>query len=185
MMESMSNAVAILLVTGGAFREPSSGHYSARHFHVTHQLPRDSTLFFFFFSFFQCPPFNPLYNTALPKSSIFFFSFFMSFFRLPSRSLSVTRPMRSTLVKLLAAFVSIFWWGTLYLFTGERMTIKSSSKLCVYFTITFYDAISLLFSFLFSFFCPAFACRLISFLSLAYRWNRSCPTKPFVISMDT
>lgn len=181
MMESMSNAVAILLVTGGAFREPSSGHYSARHFHVTHQLPRDSTLFFFFFLFSNVPRSTPYITQRYQKVQFFFSPFLCLFFRLPSRSLSVTRPMRSTLVKLLAAFVSIFWWGTLYLFTGERMTIKSSSKLCVYFTITFYDAISLLFSF----FCPAFACRLISFLSRAYRWNRSCPTKPFVISMDT
>lgn len=61
MMESMSNAVAILLVTGGAFREPSSGHCSARHFHVTRQLPRDSTLLYSLsISFYSNAPAQPL-----------------------------------------------------------------------------------------------------------------------------
>lgn len=119
MMESMSNAVAILLVTGGAFREPSSGHCSARHFHVTRQLPRDSTLpCSLSRSFYSNAPAQPLYNTepailrlfllSFLSYFIFFFSFFFFLFFLPSRSLSVTRPVRSTLVKLFAAPVSTF-----------------------------------------------------------------------------
>ena len=113
MMESMSNAVAILLVTGGAFREPSSGHCSARHFHVTRQLPRDSTTLLSR-SFYSNAPAQPLYYTEQAILRLFllsflsYFIFFFFFFFLPSRSLSVTRPMRSTLVKLFAAPVSTF-----------------------------------------------------------------------------
>lgn len=127
MMESMSNAVAILLVTGGAFREPSCRALLRSTFprHSSTPARLYSTLLSL-----SIPtlPLNPLYNSAQQYYDDSFFSIysflflffyfypfflfyliiFISFFGLPPRSLSVTRPVRSTLVKLFAAPVSTF-----------------------------------------------------------------------------
>ena len=167
MMESMSNAVAILLVTGGAFREPSSGHCSARHFHVTRQLPRDSTTLLSR-SFYSNAPAQPLYNTEQAILRLFllsflsYFIFFFFFFFLPSRSLSVTRPMRSTLVKLFAAPVSTFWWE-LFTYLLATTTTNSNSTRAACFTLTL--MLFPLFLIFFSYF-PFYVCVRFYFLFL-------------------
>ena len=177
MMESMSNAVAILLVTGGAFREPSSGHCSARHFHVTRQLPRDSTLPCSLVLFIPTLPLNPyitqskqyydsFYSLFFPILS-FFFSFFFS---LPGHS-----PLHGQCARHLSNSslppCPLSDENSLPIYlrrrrrTATRLELLVSPSLWCYFRFFFFFV-----------FLSMFACVFISYFSSVYRWNRSCPT---------
>lgn len=155
MMESMSNAVAILLVTGGAFREPSCRALLRSTFprHSSTPARLYSTLLSL-----SIPtlPLNPLYNSAQQYYDDSFFSIYSSFlfsfdyfYFLFPRSLSVTRPVRSTLVKLFAAPVSTFWWE---LFTYLLATTATNGSSTCLFHPHFHVIFSLLFFFFVLFF---------------------------------
>ena len=158
MMESMSNAVAILLVTGGAFREPSSGHCSARHFHVTRQLPRDSTTLLSR-SFYSNAPAQPLYNTEqailrlflLSFLSYFIFFFFLFFSPFPV-TLRYTANALDTCQTLRCPRVH-FLMRTLYLFTCDDDDEQQLDSSCLFYPHFDVSSSFSYFFFLFSFLC--------------------------------
>ena len=166
MMESMSNAVAILLVTGGAFREPSSGHCSARHFHVTRQLPRDSTTLLSR-SFYSNAPAQPLYNTeqAILRlfllSFLYYFIFFFSFFSPFPVTLRYTANALDTCQTVRCPRVH-FLMRTLYLFTCDDDDEQQLDSSCLFYP--HFDVISSFSSF-FSYF-PFYVCVRFYFLFL-------------------
>lgn len=131
-------------------------------------------------------PLNPLYNSAQQYYDDSFFSIysflflffyfypfflfyliiFISFFGLPPRSLSVTRPVRSTLVKLFAAPVSTFWWELFTYLLATTATNGSSTCLFHPHFHVIFSSLLFCFCFVFLYFWPGL--RALSFLPFLY-----------------
>lgn len=175
MMESMSNAVAILLVTGGAFREPSCRALLRSTFprHSSTPARLYSTLLSL-----SIPtlPLNPLYNSAqqyyhdsffsIYSSFLFSFDYFYFLFGPPSPvTLRYTASALDTCQTLRCPRVH-FLMRTLYLFTRNdgdqrQLDLLVSPSLSCYFLSSL-----LLFCFVFLYFWPGL--RALSFLHFLY-----------------